>query len=89
MGMERNIFRIVLNMSPVETKLAYLNLLIREKGTLDHMPESIADHLANDVVLSSIVVETGSDGVRELKQTVDLGAYFNDVVASLLRQGKE
>lgn len=77
-------FRIVLDTSPVETKLKYLNLLASESASLPHNNENVVKRLMDDVVISKATISEGKDGVRELKQTVDFGCHFNDVVAGLL-----
>ncbi len=77
-------FRIVLDTSLVETKLNYLNLLASESPSLPHNNENVVKRLMDDVVISKTTVSQGKDGVMELKQTVDLGGHFNDVIAGLL-----
>lgn len=77
-------FRIVLDTSLVETKLNYLNLLASESPSLPHKNENVVKRLMDDVVISKTTVSQGKDGVMELKQTVDLGGHFNDVIAGLL-----
>ncbi|RTQ01299.1 hypothetical protein EKN38_13065 [Enterobacter sp. WCHEn045836] len=75
---------IVLDTSRLEKKIAYLNLLLDEHGVL-HQARGIAtDRLIKDFVFTQCSAQEGKDGVLELKQTVDFGQNFNDVVASLL-----
>ena len=81
-------FRIVLDTSPVETKLNYLNLLASESGSLPQNNGNVVKRLMDDVVISKASVTEGKDGVMELTQTVDLGHHFNDVVAGLLSLGR-
>ncbi|QJU39664.1 hypothetical protein [Serratia marcescens] len=80
----KQLLRVAIDCNSLKTKVDYLSLLLNCTDYSPEKIESLATGLSRSLILGECHCAIAADGVLELRQVVDFGGQYNELVANLI-----